>query len=167
MRRNLGVAIGVLAIMTTLSSCGPTGEVSAPDLETSSAAVNPGIWPEITSPVEPDPEIEDRITALLEAMTVEDKVGQIVQGEIRNLTPEDVRKYRLGSVLNGGGSHPGNQKRTVPADWLFQRGTWRLRDFVRLTIRRVKLGRNENYRTFRNTARSIWFSLKQYRTKRY
>jgi hypothetical protein len=50
---------------------------------------------------------------------------------------------------------------------MLRRGAWRLRDFVRLTVRRIKLGRNENYRTFGDAARSIWFSLKQYRTKRY
>jgi hypothetical protein len=49
----------------------------------------------------------------------------------------------------------------------FQRRAWRLRDFVRLKVRRIKVGRNENYKTIRGTARSIWFSFKQYRTKRY
>jgi len=118
MRRNLGIAIGVLAMMTTLSSCGPTGEVATSDLETSSAAVNPEIWPEITSPVGLDPKIEDRISELLDTMTIEDKVGQVVQGEIRNLTPEDVRKYRLGSVLNGGGVQPYGKRYATVDDWL-------------------------------------------------
>ena len=34
-------------------------------------------------------------------MTMEQKVGQMIQGEIRDVTPEDVRVYGLGSVLNG------------------------------------------------------------------
>ena len=45
----------------------------------------------------------DAITA---QMTMEQKVGQMIQGEIRDVTPEDVRVYGLGSVLNGGGRFP-------------------------------------------------------------
>ena len=51
-------------------------------------------------------------------MTVEQKVGQVIQSEIRHTTPEDVKTYHLGSVLNGGGSHPGGDKHATPADWL-------------------------------------------------
>ena len=45
---------------------------------------------------------------LLAKMSVEEKVGQTVQGDIGSLTPDDVRKYRLGSALAGGNSDPGN-----------------------------------------------------------
>ena len=41
---------------------------------------------------------------LLKTMTLEQKVGQMIQGEISEVTPEDVRRYGLGSVLNGGGA---------------------------------------------------------------
>ena len=40
-------------------------------------------------------------------VNMEDKVGQIVQGDISSVTPDDVRKYRLGSVLAGGGIQGG------------------------------------------------------------
>ena len=45
---------------------------------------------------------EARVQAILARMTVEQKVGQIIQADIASVTPEDVRRYRLGSVLNGG-----------------------------------------------------------------
>src|SRR3546814_11145042 len=39
-------------------------------------------------------------------MTVEEKVGQVVQADIASVTPADVKQYHLGSVLNGGSSGP-------------------------------------------------------------
>ena len=63
-------------------------------------------------------DIEERITTLLETMTIEQKVGQMIQGDIRYLTPEDVRRYSLGSVLNGGGAFPDNNKYAMLQDWV-------------------------------------------------
>jgi beta-glucosidase len=75
-------------------------------------------WPRITSKVAVDPVLEERVTALLSQMTLEQKVGQMVQAEIQNVTPADVRQYHLGSVLNGGGSFPQKNKAASVADWL-------------------------------------------------
>jgi beta-glucosidase len=83
-----------------------------------SPVIHPDRWPALSSPVLLDPEMESAIDGLLARMTVEEKVGQVIQGEIRHVTPADVKAYHLGSVLNGGGSHPGNAKRTDPEDWL-------------------------------------------------
>ena len=87
-------------------------------MATEPGKIHPETWPELTSPVGLDPEIESRIDELLGKMTTEEKVGQVIQSEIRHTTPEDVRKYHLGSVLNGGGSFPNNEKSSTPADWL-------------------------------------------------
>jgi beta-glucosidase len=65
-----------------------------------------------------DPQVETKIAALLARMTLEQKVGQMVQPDIRSITPDDVRKYRLGSVLNGGGAFPGENKHASVADWV-------------------------------------------------
>ena len=43
-------------------------------------------------------------------MSLEEKVGQIIQADIGSVTPEQVRKYHLGSVVNGGNSAPGEDK---------------------------------------------------------
>jgi beta-glucosidase len=75
-------------------------------------------WPHVTSPVPADPAMEQKLAELLARMTLEQKVGQMVQAEIRDVTPEDVRKYRLGSILNGGGAFPGNNKHASVADWV-------------------------------------------------
>lgn len=76
------------------------------------------IWPAGQSPVGLDPDIEAKVDEVLASMTVQQKVGQVIQSEIRHTTPEDVKTYHLGSVLNGGGSHPGGDKHATPEDWL-------------------------------------------------
>jgi beta-glucosidase len=62
--------------------------------------------------------MEARIDALLASMRLEEKVGQVIQGDIGSLTPDDVRTYHLGSVLNGGGSGPGGDDFASPEKWL-------------------------------------------------
>ena len=75
-------------------------------------------WPDITSKVALDPAIEAEVDALLAAMTLEEKVGQMVQPEIKSASPQDVIDYHLGSVLNGGGSWPNNDKTASIAEWV-------------------------------------------------
>ena len=62
--------------------------------------------------------VEARVASLLKDMTLEQKVGQMVQGEIKTVTPADLTKYHLGSILNGGGSFPNEQKNSTMRDWL-------------------------------------------------
>jgi len=88
-----------------------------------SACAGPGegpavTWPRITSSVPADAALERRVDSILARLTLEQKVGQMVQGEIQSVTPADVREYHLGSVLNGGGSHPNRVKRSRVADWV-------------------------------------------------
>ena len=64
------------------------------------------------------PRLEEKVAALLKKMTVEEKVGQVVQGDICCVTPEDMKKYHLGSVLNGGDSAPGDDERAPAKKWL-------------------------------------------------
>lgn len=75
-------------------------------------------WPAVRRSVPADSALEARISALLARMTLEQKVGQMVQAEIQHVTPAEVREYHLGSVLNGGGSFPGGAKHATVADWV-------------------------------------------------
>ncbi len=61
------------------------------------------------------PTIAARVDALLERMTLEQKLGQMMQPERQAVTPDDVRQHHIGSVLSGGGSCPGDNR---PADWI-------------------------------------------------
>jgi beta-glucosidase len=75
-------------------------------------------WPLVKSPVAKDPRIEARVQSLLGQLTLEQKVAQMAQADIRYITPEEVRKYRIGGILNGGGAFPGNNKHATIADWV-------------------------------------------------
>ena len=59
-----------------------------------------------------------QVEALLASMTLEQKVAQMIQGEIKHVTPNDIRTYGLGSVLNGGGSFPNEEKFSSLQDWV-------------------------------------------------
>lgn len=75
-------------------------------------------WPVINSAVKSDPDVEAKVAKLLKDMTLEQKVAQMIQPEIRNMTVEDMRKYGFGSYLNGGGAFPYNDKHATPQDWV-------------------------------------------------
>jgi beta-glucosidase len=75
-------------------------------------------WPKIESQLKGDRKDEARIKAILKGMTLAEKVGQMTQPEIGAITPADVTTYGFGSVLNGGGSWPGANKKATPQDWL-------------------------------------------------
>jgi beta-glucosidase len=106
----------VLAVAVCALSCSPSPEASTTDDPAST--IHPRSWPRVKSAVARDPEVERRVEELLATLSVEDKVGQVIQPEINSVTPAEVKRYRLGSVLNGGGGWPGNNKDSSPADWL-------------------------------------------------
>jgi beta-glucosidase len=64
---------------------------------------DPTRWPTPVSPAV-DPAVEAFVTELMSRMSLEQKVGQVIQAELRSVTPDDILRYHIGSVLNGGGS---------------------------------------------------------------
>ncbi|MBT8335786.1 MAG: glycoside hydrolase family 3 protein, partial [Gemmatimonadetes bacterium] len=56
-----------------------------------------------------------RANELIARMSLDEKLGQMTQPERMHISPEDVRRHHIGSVLSGGGSWPGAN---VPADWV-------------------------------------------------
>jgi len=79
--------------------------------------INPEIWPAIKTPGL-DPEVEKKIDTIMAKMTLEQKVGQVIQADSNSVTPEEVKQYRLGSVLSGGNSAPGELPYTDAQTWL-------------------------------------------------
>ncbi|CAJ0596453.1 unnamed protein product [Cylicocyclus nassatus] len=75
-------------------------------------------WPRVHSAIATDAGIERRVQQILSQMTLAQKIGQMTQAEIKTITPEQVRQYYIGSVLNGGGSWPGMDKHASVQDWL-------------------------------------------------
>src|SRR4051794_13199309 len=53
---------------------------------------------------------EALIARIVAGMTLEQKVGQMTQPNIWSVTPDDVRRYYLGSILNGGGALAGKRQ---------------------------------------------------------
>ncbi|MFG6429953.1 glycoside hydrolase family 3 protein [Roseateles sp. LYH14W] len=98
--RQLPLALALL-LATTAGAAEPDAIVNA--------------WP-ARQPVR-DPAVEAKVEAALKTLTLRQKVGQIVQPEIRAITPDEVRDYGIGTVLNGGGGWPDMDKAATPAQW--------------------------------------------------
>jgi beta-glucosidase len=102
------------AIVLAIGGCAEH-KVEVPNDTTADADA---IWPKIESPVVLDQATEARINDMLEQMTLEQKIAQMIQPEIRDITVEDMRRYGFGSYLNGGGAFPNNDKYATPQDWI-------------------------------------------------
>ena len=114
--RRTSLAVGIAFACTyALTAC--TDASDSPYASQESQHSNE-IWPYIESPVGLNDELEARITELMSGMTLEQKIAQMIQPEIRDITVEDMRKYGFGSYLNGGGSFPNNDKYATPEDWI-------------------------------------------------
>ena len=98
------LATGCTATQTTVAS--------------SAGVAHPEIWPAYEYPVPSSAADEARITDLIARMSLEEKIGQIIQADLCCVTPEEVRQYNLGSVLNGGNSGPYGNDLAPASDWL-------------------------------------------------
>ena len=87
--------------------------------QTSAAANRGGVeaWPRVASPIRPDPAMEARIRTIVAWMSIEQKIGQMIQADIRKITPDEVRRFYIGSVLNGGNTQPDNIRGASFAQW--------------------------------------------------
>jgi beta-glucosidase len=104
-----------------VAGCAPVATEVASASDTASDApgtTHPDLWPAAHSPAAiTDPATEAAIDALLAKMTLAQKVGQVVQGDITTIEPKDLEKYPLGSILAGGNSGPYGNDRSSGADW--------------------------------------------------
>lgn len=81
--------------------------------------VDPAAWPAAASPVAmTDVESMAFVEGILARMTLEEKVGQVIQADIGSITPEDLQAYPLGSILAGGNSAPGGNERANAQAWV-------------------------------------------------
>lgn len=77
-------------------------------------------WPVTQSTIAKDPRIENKITTILSLMTLQEKVGQMIQPDLREVTPQEAKEYKLGSLLNGGGGWPNGNKYASAKDWALE-----------------------------------------------
>lgn len=83
-----------------------------------SGAAAAEIWPRAASTSPPDAALESRVRSIVSGMTLEQKIGQMTQADIRSITPDEVRRYYIGSILNGGGAWPAMNMHSSVQDWL-------------------------------------------------
>lgn len=76
------------------------------------------IWPRADVEALQDHATEAKIDALLARMTVEEKVGQVIQADSASVSPAEVKEYNLGSVLSGGNSAPGDLPYAAADTWV-------------------------------------------------
>lgn len=79
--------------------------------------ITPSAWPKLRARAR-DEALEQRVEAILASLSLERRVGQLIQADIGSVTPKDVREFHLGSVLNGGNSAPGGDLRASASAWL-------------------------------------------------
>jgi beta-glucosidase len=95
----LAASAGLAALLAGCSTDAPLASTGAPAAAPAEAA-----------PASPE--------QLLARMSLERKVAQIIQPDIGSITPEDVRRYRFGTILNGGNSGPYGDDKGPASDWL-------------------------------------------------
>jgi len=106
----------ILCILATLAACrtAPTSVAPAP-AAAAAQAVSPAAntaqvatalpaAPTIAAPLYKDASqpVEKRVEDLLARMTLDEKIGQMIQIEHPYIAPDEVSKYSIGSVLTGG-----------------------------------------------------------------
>ena len=89
---------------------------AAPPASAPAASVHPELWPASTPVL--DAAAEAFVEQLLAHMSLEDKVGQMIQADIASISPAELRTYKLGSILAGGNAAPGDNVRAAPQAWL-------------------------------------------------
>jgi beta-glucosidase len=105
------LAVSALAFAGLPAAAAP----SAAELATSQT-VHPGLWPQAA--VKRDAVVEAEVARLLAQLSVEEKVGQLIQAETLSITPEEVHRYHIGSLLIGGNAGPHGDDRAPAQDWL-------------------------------------------------
>ena len=110
-------SIAALAIFLAGCATANPHNTLAPTLPLAATA-HPQIWPASASPAAiTSSATETAIDAILAQMTVEQKVGQIIQADISTIQPGDLARYPLGSILAGGNSGPYGDERANAVKW--------------------------------------------------
>lgn len=108
----------VFFLISTCTNPDPKVPLSPQKTSTSSSYIHPEKWPKQTSPFIPDRSLDEFVQTILKQMSLQQKVGQIIQADIASVTPKEAAQYHLGAILNGGNSAPNGNVRCAPEAWL-------------------------------------------------
>ncbi len=118
-------ALLAFALAGCVSAVAPSDPIVALRVNAETPA-KPNIWPSAASPSAiSDAKTENEISAVIAKMTMEQKVGQLIQADISAIKPQDLAKYPLGSILAGGNSGPYGDERATAAKWVQLVGEFR------------------------------------------
>ena len=110
--------IGIATLALATAGCGGALTQEGVSGPLAQATADPANWPAASSPdALTDRETEARIDQLLARMSLEQKVGQLIQADIGSIQPADLADYPLGSILAGGNSGPYGDERASAAEW--------------------------------------------------
>jgi beta-glucosidase len=117
--RNLSLAVAAALLagsaLAAPSSDAPGAPASAPER----GVAHPAAWPAAHSRGLVDARTEAQVTALMARLSLEEKIGQMIQADISSIKPEDLRQYPLGSILAGGNTPPLSGDLRAPAQaWI-------------------------------------------------
>ena len=97
----LGVSIPAVSLAQNAAVSSAQSAIAIP----ANATAHPSLWPSASSPdAMSDAATEAFVAQLLSTLTLEEKVGQMIQGDLASVKPEDLARYPLGSILAGGNS---------------------------------------------------------------
>jgi beta-glucosidase len=117
MRNKTAVVFFLFMVVCMLGSCS-SNKGSESSNGKNSAPCSVDRWPSGVNSIPKDPAIENKISAILSRMDLDRKIGQMVQVSIEQCTYDDIKKYHIGSVLNGGGSYPHGNKGALAKEWV-------------------------------------------------
>jgi beta-glucosidase len=120
MMRTSVISAVVVAVLAAAGCSKSTDEAAKSQRAVAAPGVaDPSQWPQSKSVGLVDEETEKFVTDLMAKMSLEQKVGQMIQADISAIKPEDLRAYPLGSILAGGSSPPLNgEDRSPPQPWI-------------------------------------------------
>jgi beta-glucosidase len=117
MQRRFSASLRI-AILTIVSASVPMAAVPA-SAGPPQATAHPELWPQAASPQAlTDAQTEAKVAQLMKQLTLEEKVGQVIQADITSIKPEDLKTYPLGSVQAGGNSSPNSDERAPASEWV-------------------------------------------------
>jgi beta-glucosidase len=94
----------LLLTSLTLSACGTAAPTVVP--VTAQPTIPPTETPSAIIYTDPSQPIEARVEDVLKRMTLEEKIGQMMQVEYGSINPGDITKYYIGSLLSGADGAP-------------------------------------------------------------
>src|SRR6202162_5872151 len=106
-------ALFIGAVSVAQFSAAFAGAPKSPD-----SSVHPNLWPDAAPATHATDQTDRFVERLLGQLSLEEKVGQMIQADIASISPAELRQYKLGSILAGGNAAPGNELRTTPQAWL-------------------------------------------------